>query len=43
VSIKKPHIKELEALLGYTFKDKGLLTEALIHSSARNENGSELQ
>jgi ribonuclease-3 len=39
VAIKKPQIKELEALLGYTFKDRGLLTEALIHSSARTENG----
>ena len=37
--IKKPQIKELEALLGYTFKDRSLLTEALIHSSARTENG----
>jgi len=39
VSIRKPHIGELEARLGYTFKDRGLLIEALIHSSARNENG----
>jgi ribonuclease-3 len=39
VPIKKPQIKELEALLGYTFKDGSLLTEALIHSSARNEHG----
>jgi ribonuclease-3 len=39
VAIKKPQIKELEALLGYTFKDRSLLTEALIHSSARTENG----
>ena len=39
MAIKKPQIKELEALLGYTFKDRGLLTEALIHSSARTENG----
>ena len=39
MAIRKPQIKELEALLGYTFKDRGLLTEALIHSSARTENG----
>ena len=39
MSIKKPQIKELEALLGYTFQDGSLLTEALIHSSARSENG----
>jgi ribonuclease-3 len=39
VAIKKPQIQELEALLGYTFKDGSLLTEALIHSSARTENG----
>ena len=39
MAIKKPQIKELEALLGYTFKDRSLLTEALIHSSARTENG----
>lgn len=37
--IKKPRIQELEALIGYTFKDKGLLSEALIHSSARAEQG----
>ena len=39
MAIKKPQIKELEALLGYTFEDRSLLTEALIHSSARTENG----
>ena len=39
MAIKKPQIKELEALLGYTFKDRNLLAEALIHSSARTENG----
>ncbi len=39
MAIKKPQIKELEALLGYTFKDRSLLTEALIHSSARTESG----
>ncbi len=37
--VKKPHIQELEALLGYTFEDKGLLGEALTHSSARSEQG----
>ncbi len=36
---KKLHIQELEALLGYTFKDKGLLAEALTHASARNGQG----
>jgi ribonuclease-3 len=39
VPVKKPHIQELEALLGYTFEDKGLLGEALTHSSARSEQG----
>lgn len=39
MAIKKPQINELETLLGYTFKDRSLLTEALIHSSARSENG----
>jgi ribonuclease III len=33
---KKPHIQELEARLGYGFKDKSLLTEALTHASARS-------
>ncbi len=37
--IKKPLIRELEALLGYTFADKSLLSEALTHSSARCEHG----
>ncbi len=37
--VKKPHVQELEALLGYTFEDKGLLGEALTHSSARSEQG----
>ncbi len=37
MTIKKPHIEELEALLGYTFKDRSLLNEALTHSSARGE------
>jgi ribonuclease III len=32
---KKPHIQELEARLGYNFKDKGLFGEALTHASAR--------
>jgi ribonuclease III len=36
---KKPHIQELEALLGYSFKDKSLLREALTHSSARAAQG----
>lgn len=39
MSLKKPHIQELEALLGYSFKDKAILKEALTHSSARNEQG----
>ncbi len=36
---KKPHIAELEARLGYTFTDRGLLTEALTHASARASHG----
>ena len=32
---KKPHIQELEARLGYNFKDKSLFGEALTHASAR--------
>jgi ribonuclease-3 len=36
---KKPHIDELEARLGYSFKDKALLHEALTHSSARASQG----
>jgi ribonuclease-3 len=39
VAPKKPHISELESLLGYTFRDNSLLNEALTHSSARNEHG----
>ncbi len=39
MSPKKPHIEELEALLGYTFKDKSLLAEALTHASARASHG----
>jgi len=39
VSPKKPHIQELEALLGYSFKDKNVLTEALTHASARSARG----
>ncbi len=39
MSPKKPHIQELEALLGYRFKDKGLLAEALTHASARSARG----
>ncbi len=36
---KKPHIDDLEARLGYSFKDKSLLHEALTHSSARAAQG----
>ncbi|MGA7327453.1 MAG: ribonuclease III [Rhodomicrobium sp.] len=36
---KKPHIDDLEAELGYSFKDKSLLHEALTHSSARASQG----
>ncbi len=39
MSQKKPHIEELEALLGYRFKDRGLLAEALTHASARAAHG----
>ncbi len=39
MSPKKPHIQELEALLGYTFKDRSLLAEALTHASARASHG----
>jgi ribonuclease-3 len=39
VPSKKPHIEELEALLGYRFKDKDLLAEALTHASARTAQG----
>lgn len=39
MSLKKPHIQDLEVLLGYAFQDKALLKEALTHSSARNEHG----
>ena len=36
---KKPTTHELEARIGYTFADKGLLTEALTHASARASHG----
>ena len=39
MSPKKPHVQELEARLGYSFKDKGLLREALTHASARAAQG----
>jgi ribonuclease III len=39
VPLKKPHIEELETLFGYSFKDKGLLREALTHASARVAQG----
>jgi ribonuclease III len=39
VTSKKPHIEELEARLGYRFKDAGLLGEALTHASARATQG----
>jgi ribonuclease III len=39
VSPKKPQTHELEARLGYTFTDRGLLTEALTHASARATHG----
>ena len=39
MSVKKSQVHELEALLGYSFKDRSLLKEALIHSSARSEHG----
>lgn len=38
MAAKKPHIQELEALLGYAFKEKRLLNEALTHASARVEH-----
>src|SRR5262249_28130330 len=34
---KKPHLRELEELIGYGFRDGSLLKEALTHSSARSE------
>ena len=36
---KKPHIDELEARLGYRFKEASLLREALTHASARTAQG----
>jgi ribonuclease III len=39
VAAKKPHIQDLEDRLGYRFKDKQLLHDALIHASARGEQG----
>lgn len=36
---KKPHLRDLEELLGYRFQDVSLLKEALTHSSARTERG----
>jgi ribonuclease-3 len=33
-----PNLVRFEAALGYTFKDRALLVEALTHSSYRNEN-----
>jgi ribonuclease III len=38
---KKTHIQELEPLLGYSFKDRSLLQEALTHSSARATQGGQ--
>jgi len=35
VSPKKPPLQELESKLGYSFRDKSLLSEALTHASAR--------
>jgi ribonuclease-3 len=35
----KANIEEFESLLGYTFKDKSLLREALTHASARAAQG----
>ena len=39
VLIDTQNFAELEAKIGYTFKDKTLLTEALTHSSYANEHG----
>ncbi len=40
VALKKTQMPELEARLGYSFKDKDLLAEALTHASARaSHNG----
>ena len=33
----RPNLEELEQLLGYSFKDRGLLIRALTHSSSANE------
>lgn len=35
MSEKKPPLKDLETRLGYTFRNQGLLKEAMTHSSAR--------
>lgn len=37
MSHKKPHIQQLEEQLGYRFRSKALLQEALTHASARGE------
>ncbi len=39
MSPKKPNSQELEARLGYSFKNKSLLREALTHASARAAQG----
>jgi ribonuclease-3 len=39
VTSKKLHFEELEARLGYRFKDTALLREALTHASARTAQG----
>ncbi len=39
MTLKKPHIEDFETRLGYRFKDRNLLREALTHASARAAQG----
>jgi ribonuclease-3 len=39
VTAKSPRLEDLETCIGYRFKDRALLREALTHASARAEQG----
>ena len=36
-------IEQIESILGYTFKDKSLIKQALTHRSAKGENNERLE